>query len=90
VFYADPSGRGSPAPAYGRGSPAPSAYDRYASKGSTHHPGASSDIELYRIDTNADQLSLLVSQQGYFDRPPRRRDQYLANITTKYYHQRGL
>jgi len=54
----------------GRASPAPSAaYDRYMTP--MHHPGASSDIELNRIDTNADRLPLLMSQQGYFEaRPP--------------------
>jgi calcium permeable stress-gated cation channel len=72
AYYANPSGRGSPAPPYGRASPAPSAYDRYSSRGPMHHPNASGEIELARIDTNADQLPLLMSQQGYFDGAPPR------------------
>jgi hypothetical protein len=73
TFYADPSGRASPAPAYGRGSPAPSVYERYMSRGpiQQHHPHASSEIELARMDATAvDQLPLL--QQGYYDGAPQR------------------
>jgi hypothetical protein len=81
MFYANPSGRGSPAPAYGRGSPAPSVYDRYMARGPMHHPGASSEIELSRIDSNADQLPLLMSQQGYFDGAPPR------PVSDQYYQQ---
>jgi len=68
MFYANPSGRGSPAPAFGRESSAPSVYDRYMARG----PLGASDIELARIDSNADQLPLLMSQQGYFDGAPAR------------------
>jgi len=81
TFYADPSGRGSPAPAFGRASPAPSVYDRYMTRAPAHHPGASSEIELSRIDANADQLPLLMSQQGYFEGAPPR------PVSGQYYQQ---
>jgi hypothetical protein len=69
-FYANPSGRGSPAPsAFGRASPAPT-YDRYLARGPTHS-NAASEIELSHINaSNPDQLPLLMTQQGYFDGAP--------------------
>ena len=83
VFYA---GRASPAPSYGRGSPAPSVYDRYMSKGPTHVPNSSSEIELSGINTNADQLPLLASQQGYPDAVPPRP----VSRSNQYYQQSPL
>jgi hypothetical protein len=47
-------------------------YDRYMAKTPLTHPGSSSEIELSRIEANADQLPLLMSQQGYFDGTPPR------------------
>ena len=83
IFYA---GRASPAPSYGRGSPAPSVYDRYMSKGPTHVPNSSSEIELSGINTNTDQLPLLASQQGYPDAVPPRP----VSRSNQYYQQSPL
>lgn len=48
---------------YANPSAAPSRYNAYLNQG----PGMHSDIELSRLDTNADNLPLLNGQQGYFD-----------------------
>jgi len=77
TFYANPTGWRSPAS---------SVYHRCISEGPTYIPGSSTEIELSRVATNADQLSLLVSDQGYFDEAPPRP----VSRSSQYYQQSPL